>query len=89
MQKSSLSKEIFDKTPPYQERHLASCGYNKKLCHQQQRGSDESNAKNCKREVIWFKTPNCKLVKKNIGIYFFRLLSKPFPMDHKHPQNLS
>ena len=39
--------------------------------------------KTWKCNIIWFNPPYSKLLKTNIGKYFFRLLNKHFPPGHK------
>ena len=43
LSQSSPSKDIFNKTTPYYEQHLARCGYNEKLTYQQQGENIEYN----------------------------------------------
>ena len=43
----------------------------------------KSIRKTWKCNIIWFNPPYSKLLKTNIGKYFFRLLNKHFPPGHK------
>ena len=55
---------------------MASCRYKEKLTY------IEQSAKKTK-ETSWFNPPYSKTVKTNIGKYFFLLINRHFPPEHK------
>ena len=80
---SSSSKEIFLEATQSYEQNLASCGYKEKLTYVERSSKKPKGNKKRKRNIIWFNPPYSKTVKTNIGKYFFRLINKHFPPEHK------
>ena len=78
----SSSKEIFLEAAQSYEQNVASCGYKEKLTYVEQSAKKPKGNKKRKRN-IWFNPPYSKTVKTNIGKYFFRLINKHFPPEHK------
>ena len=65
------------------QQNLASCRYKEKLNYIKQSVKNQKETKKRKTNIIWFNPPYSKTVKTNIGEYFFLLMNKHFPPEHK------
>ena len=78
----SSNEAVFCHPAEDYEKALKKSGYNIKL--QYKPTSQNTNSKiNRKRNIIWFNPPFSKTISTKIGHYFFNLLDKHFPKNHK------
>ena len=68
----------------YYQEALDRCGYDHVLQYRNPVPPQPQQTRNRKRRIIWFNPPFSKNVTTNIGKYFFKLLDRHFPNNHKY-----
>ena len=81
----SADETTFNKSKDLFNNALTESGSKHKITFQKQQKTSTStnNAKNAKREIIWFNAPFSLNGSTNIGKTLFSLLGKPFPKTHQ------
>ena len=70
------------------EKALKNSGYNVKLQYKLT-NQNINNKINCKRNIIWLNPLFHNTISTKIGQYFFNLLDKHFPKNHKFYSNFN
>ena len=79
------NKNVFNNAAKLYNDTVKESGFNYNLKYSKTPGNnaETETKKNRKRKIIWFNPPFSKNVKTNIGIVFFKFLSKHFPPNSK------
>ena len=82
-QQNSMFEEIFEETAPYYGQYLSNCGYKEKLTYRDAGPPNLIRKRKGQRNILWFNPLYSKTVKTKIGKFFFQLIKKHFPKEHK------